>query len=112
MKERWLFVIGIIIVVAFTAIGIAKVHAADIMLEGTISSVTQKVSSNGSAYTLITLPVSKELNGVKYTTDLSVFCFKSKDASKYKTGDPVKMIAKQTRSKDGNEFITLITFIK
>jgi hypothetical protein len=86
--------------------------AADQMLTGKVANVTQKVTKNGDPYVILVIPESKELNGIKYQTETSVFCFKSPDAKLIKVGDNVKLIAKRTVSKDGNEFVTLIAFVK
>lgn len=106
------FYIALILVVIFSVIiGINMVEAADTIMSGKLTNVTQKVNKNGEAYTIIALPESKELNGVKYSTETSVFCFKSEPAKKLKPGDEVKFVAKRTVSKDGNEFVTLIQFL-
>lgn len=97
-----------------TVVGVCtvKANAEDVLINGKISTVTQRLSkSTGEPYTILTIPEEKVLNGVKYTADTSVFCFKSEQAKTLKQGDPVKLIARKTK-KDGNEFTTLIVFVK
>jgi len=114
MKLRKIEKIVFIILVAMSvlAIGILQANATDVMINGKISAVTQKVTKTGEAYTILIIPEAKELNGVKYVSDTSVFCFKSAEAKLLKAGDPVKLIAKKSMSKDGSEFTTLIVFVK
>ena len=109
MKKYMLIAIAILSVITFMS---SQTMAADMMIEGKITSVTQKVSKNGNAYVIFVVPENKELNGVKYTTETSVFCFNHISTAKLlKAGDPVKVIAKRI-SKDGNEFTTLVQFLK
>ena len=104
-----LMVIVILSIIAFMA---SQTMAADILIEGKITSVTQKISKNGNPYVIFVVPENKELNGIKYLTETSVFCFNHLSSAKLlKAGDPVKLIAKRT-SKDGNEFTTLVQFLK
>ena len=107
---------GFITLLCFIAMlfimGLNYASAADQIMTGKIASVTQKVTKNGDPYTIIVLPENKTLNGIAYTTETSVFCFKSPEAKNFKAGDPVKLIAKRTISKDGNEFVTLVQFVK
>jgi hypothetical protein len=93
-------------------IGITQVMAADILMSGKLTNVTQKVSKTGEPYVIIAMTEQKELNGVKYTSDTSIFCFKNEPAKKLKIGDDVKLIAKRTVDKTGNEFVTLVQFVK
>lgn len=106
--EKSLFVATIILVAFMLIVGINTVMAADQIISGKISTVTQKISKNGEAYVIIAIPEQKELSGIKYTTDTSIFCFKNEPAKLLKAGDSIKLIAKRTVSKDGNEFVTLI----
>lgn len=101
------------LVIAIIMILISTVSmAADVMIIGKASTVTQKISKNGDPYVIVAVPEEKSLNGVKYTSETSVFCFKSPEAAKIKQGDSVKFIAKKTVDKTGNEFTTLISILK
>jgi len=106
-------VVALVVIFAictFFCIGMAS--AADMIMSGKLTNVTQKVSKNGEAYTIIVLQEQKEISGVKYVAETSVFCFKSEAAKKLKVGDDVKFVAKRTTSKTGDEFVTLIQFVK
>jgi hypothetical protein len=88
------------------------VCAQDVMVTGKLDNVTQKISQKGNAYVILSVPENRELNGVKYTTSISVFSFNSEDAKKLKTGDNVKLVAKKSVDKNGNEFYTLLSIVK
>lgn len=88
------------------------VSAQDLILTGKLDNVTQKISQKGNAYVILSIPENRELNGIKYTTSVSVFSFNSEEAKKLKTGDTVKMVVKKTTDKTGNEFHTLIALLK
>jgi Cu/Ag efflux protein CusF len=81
-------------------------------MSGKVLSATQKITKTGEPYVILVIPEARELSGVKYTAETSVFCFKNEAAMKLKQGDTVKFIAKRTVSKEGNEFITMLQLIK
>jgi len=99
----------VLFVIAFMT---SQTIAADIVIEGKIASSVQRISKNGNPYTILTVPIQRELNGIKYTTDLGVFCFKPELVKSLKAGDQVKMVAKHTTDKNGSEFTTLIAIVK
>ena len=110
-QDKGILSIMLITLTMIFGIGIIAPHAADVMLSGKLTTVTQKVSAKGNPYTLLILPEQKELNGVKYTSDTQVLCFKD-ECKTLKTGDNVKFIAKKSVSKDGNEFISMVQLVK
>ena len=112
MRKIEKIVFAVLVAMSILAIGVLQANATDVMINGKISTVTQKIDKSGNAYTILVIPETKELNGVKYTSDTVVVCFKSVEAKLLKAGDPVKLIAKKSVSKNGNESMTLITFVK
>jgi Cu/Ag efflux protein CusF len=111
-SETGLNVVLIFAVLLALFIGITEAMAVDVIMSGKLTNVTQKISKNGEPYVIIALTEAKELNGVKYNSDTSIFCFKNEESKKLKTGDSVKFVAKRTVDKTGNEFVTLVQFIK
>jgi len=110
MKKHSMFIATLVILIAIFAYA-GMLLAADVMLSGKLTTVTQKVSGKGNPYTLLILPEQKELNGVKYTSETQVLCFKD-ECKALKAGDNVKFIAKKSVSKDGNEFISMVQLVK
>lgn len=102
-------IINALAIIVFLAV---SAHAQDLLINTKINTVTQKISKNGEAYVIFTYPESRELNGVKYSTEVSVFAFKNEDAKKLKSGDQVKAVVKKSVDRSGNEFHTLISLVK
>lgn len=105
-------ILATVYIVAIIAIFAVVSNAQDLLINTKINTVTQKISKNGEQYVIFTYPDQRELNGVKYSTEISVFAFKNEDAKKLKSGDQVKAVVKKSVDRSGNEFHTLISLVK
>ncbi len=81
-------------VIAMFCVVTGSVYAADKIIQTSIEKVTTKLDKNGNEYVQIIIKEGRELNGVKYKTDVVVMCFGSTaDAAKdLKVGDPLKAV--------------------
>lgn len=87
---------------------------ADMMLNTNIERVISKTDRNGNPYTMLIVPVERQLEGVAYTDTkpLMVFSDKLTEIEGLKEGDAIKAIVSFRTLKDGRESYTLIKIVK
>ena len=88
--------ISIMAIMAVMTLSISsQVYAQDIMLDTKISQAVTKLDKNGNEYTRFIIQEARELNGVKYNTDVVVMAFGSivAKAKTYAAGDMLKAVA-------------------
>jgi len=86
--------------------------AADKILDTKVKQVVTKNDKNGNEYTRLTISETKDLNGVKYSTDTAVMCFGDTvvKAKTLKSGDSLKAVVTENEYK-GRISYNLIAFV-
>ena len=86
--------------------------AADKMLDTKVKQVVTKNDKNGNEYTRLTISETKDLNGVKYSTETAVMCFGDTvvKAKTLKSGDNLKAVVTENEYK-GRISYNLIAFV-
>lgn len=86
--------------------------AADLLLDTTINTISIQQDKNGNDYARIIIQEERNLNGIKYNTDVVVMCFGStvEKAKTYSDGDKFKAVVSQNEYR-GRLNYNVVSFI-
>lgn len=105
MMSLAVLVVALMVAIAFTSTAFAEEKIMTIKVE----KVDVKKDKNGKEYTRIWTPVTKNLNGVKYTRSMPIMAFgeTATAAKKLTKGSTVKGVVETGKYKD-RETLTLL----
>jgi len=104
--------VALMIMLAVTLAFTGPVFAKDVMLDTQVEQVVTKLDKNGVEYTRFIIQEERDLNGLKYKTDVVVMAFgtSNEKAKTFSPGDKVKMIA-SINEYQGRKNYNVVAFV-